>query len=697
MKPRLAIATTLMIIVWAVMATHFQPSSIPTIEQLLPPESIAQTREIRSLFSETSQHVLLYLPTEMENTSTATLLKELHSSISGLHSLCLFSSRMSETSTADLLPFTLLPCSKKESISSQPDLILFWRITSRQLAVDTPSLRKRIEDNLKSALSPPFVKKSHLYAPEIISEASWEAALSDLRWIAPLLGLIVFVVPLFAFRSLTAPAFIFLTAGLTTTTTLLLFNGNLHGGFNALLLAVVPLLWAVASMDAAHLVERVQSNQIRGLPKPFYRAIRDLAGPCTVTTVTTAIGFAALALQGDAPLLRTFGLTAAAGTLLAIIFTTLLGWLFLNSGITRKTALSSINPLADLSHSLVQTSIRYPVLTLIIWGLLLISLIPLVSRVTTHTPFPHIFSQDHPLTAKTAKLQQLLGTDLRPLTIYLVADKESGLNKQRLLHATAATVDYLAKLPETRLILPVALISQTCDIACLENTISTTDLLWFHEKRGIARLEIHFAVASAQRQQEIQTWLEKFDQTMLGHHRLIFDGPGYHYPTVEALGISGAFTGIIWSLAGILFSLLVVFRRLRVVLPALLVTLLPLWLIIGLMGAAEIDWSLALLGVPAMLFGLAVDDTIHLLWSQTPNASVNRTLRYNALRSGAALTATTLMLFLSVLTLALSGLQANREIALLLSAGMALALAMDLTLLPASVSLMRHRSPQSKQ
>ncbi|MCU7891601.1 MAG: hypothetical protein KZQ78_08270 [Candidatus Thiodiazotropha sp. (ex Ustalcina ferruginea)] len=585
MKPRLAIATTLMIIVWAVMATHFQPSPIPTVEQLLPPESIAQTREIRSLFSETSQHVLMYLPTALENTSTATLLKELHSSISGIHALCFFSSRISESSTVDLPPFTRLPCSKKESVGNQPTLLLFWRISS-----DTLSLRKQIEDKLKSVLSPALVKQSHLYSTELVREASWETAIRDLRWIVPLLGLITFVVPLFAFRSLTAPAFIFLTAGLTTTTTLLLFDGNLHGGFNALILAVVPLLWAIASMDAAHLVEPVQTNQIRGMSKPFYRAIRDLAGPCTVTTVTTTIGFGALALQDNAPLLRTFGLTAAAGTFFAIIFTTLLGWLFLNSGITHKTTPSSINPLADLSHSLVQTSIRYPVLTLVIWGLLAVSLIPFVSRVTTHTPYPHIFSQDHPLTTKTAKLKQLLGTDLRPLTIYLVADKESGINRERLLHASATTVDYLAKLPETRLILPVALINQACDKACLENMLTTTDRQWFHEQRGIARLEIHFAATSSQRQREIQTWLEHFDQTMLGHHHLVFDGPGYHYPMVEALGKSGAFTGIIWSLLGISFSLLIVFRRLRVVLPALLVTLLPLWLVIGLMGATEINY-----------------------------------------------------------------------------------------------------------
>ncbi|MCG7950320.1 MAG: hypothetical protein N0E56_03760 [Candidatus Thiodiazotropha endolucinida] len=134
------------------------------------------------------------------------------------------------------------------------------------------------------------------------------------------------------------------------------------------------------------------------------------------------------------------------------------------------------------------------------------------------------------------------------------------------------------------------------------------------------------------------------------------------------------------------------FRQISLVAPALLVTLLPLWLAVGCMGVAGVDWSLALLGVPAMLFGLAVDDSIHLLWHRQSPASLNLILRRNALRSGAALTTTTVMLCLSVATLSLSSLQANQEIALLLAFGMALL--MDLTLLPAAINLLRRKSPR---
>ncbi|MEW8497862.1 MAG: hypothetical protein AB2699_05085, partial [Candidatus Thiodiazotropha taylori] len=147
----------------------------------------------------------------------------------------------------------------------------------------------------------------------------------------------------------------------------------------------------------------------------------------------------------------------------------------------------------------------------------------------------------------------------------------------------------------------------------------------------------------------------------------------------------------------IILLLFAVFRQLRLVMAALLVTLLPLWFVVGIMGTTGINWSLALLGVPAMLFGLAVDDTIHLLWHRKRPTSFRRLLRYNAIKSGTALTSTTLMLCLCVATLGLSSLQANQHIAILLSFGMALALLLDLTLLPALLSLMRRKSPRQQR
>ncbi|MEW8001924.1 MAG: MMPL family transporter [Candidatus Thiodiazotropha sp.] len=690
MNYRLAFATALMITIWAVMAAEFKPSPIPTVEQLLPPDILVKSRQIRDSLSSSTQFTLLNLPRSLQRESRQRLLRQIQDSIPGLRILCIGSPATSESS----LPPQLALSDCAGSDANPNDTILFWRSQPKQKRDPRRPLHQEIERKISAILTPAVTERSLLFAPEMVRTASWQAAASDLGRIAPLLGVIVFLVPLLAFRSLTSSAFIFVTAGVTTTATLLLFNTGLEGGFNALLLAVVPLVWAVSSMDAAHLVERIEALERRAMPMPFRRAVRELAAPCSVTTATTFIGFGALAMQSDSPLLRSFGLTAAAGTLLAIVFTFLLGGLLLRRGCIQGRPPYAINPLAALSHGLVRASLNRPVVTLTLWLLLAVAVTPLAIQVSTRTPFPNIFTHDHPVGMDTTRLQQLLDIDLRPLSLYLTAREQSGSNREQLLHALHATTDYVGKLPESRLVLPAAIIKAVCLRGCGDEGGIEHPVRTLIDSSGVARIEVFFRPHDPERQREIISWLEKFDQTMLGHHQLVFDGPGYLYPAVESLGISGALSGILWSLCGVLLILWLVFRRVGLVVPALLVTLLPLWLVVGFMGAVGIDWSLALLGVPAILFGLAVDDTIHLLWHRRRRASLRHILRHNALRSGAALTATTLMLCLSVASLSLSSLIANQEIALLLAIGMALALLLDLTLLPAVVSLLRRKSPR---
>lgn len=688
MNLRLAIATGLMIIAWIAMMTRFQPSPTPTVEQLLPPQLLEESKQIRDSLGTTTEFALLNLPGALPRGARQELLSQLHDSISGLQTLCIVLPDAGESSIASRP--ALADCNRH--VQDPPGPLLFWRSRSKQAQEVDSSLYRELERKLSEILPSPVVKQSQLFAPEMIRAASWQAATDDLHGIAPLLVAIIFAVPLFAFRSLSAPAFIFLTAGTTTTTTLLLFNSGPHGGFNALLLAVIPLIWAVSSMDAAHLVERIDAHRRRGLSKPFKRAFRELAAPCAVTTATTFIGFGALALQSDSPLLRSFGLTAAIGTLLAIGFTFLLGWLLLNHHRAGRSRPYTINPLAALNHTLVRTAQRHPVATLVIWVIVAVSLTPFVTQVQREIPFPNIFSPEHAMHGQIENLQQLLGSDLRPLTIYLVARDERGSEREPLLHALLATTDYASKLAESRLVLPAAIIEAAKEHG--DDYRITSEAIGLDGGSGVARIDILFASHTIERQREIIAWLENFDKTMLGHHQLVFDGPGYLYPRVESLGVSGAVSGTLWSISGIVLLLSLVFRSVGFVLAAILSTLLPLWLVAGFMGAFGIDWSLALLGVPAMLFGLAVDDAIHLLWHWKSQASPHLVLRHNALRSGAALTTTTLMLCLCVSTLWLSSLHANQEIAMLLALGMSLALLLDLTLLPAAINLLTRRSPR---
>ncbi|MEW8220417.1 MAG: MMPL family transporter [Candidatus Thiodiazotropha taylori] len=693
LNPRLLFATLLMIAVWAAMAGWFRPSSTPTVEQLLPAQIVADAKQLRDSLQNTSHFVLLYFSDSLPMERRQTLLQQLEALPESIKMLCLSASGNSSTSAQAQL--RLSECNNAEH--SDFGSALFWHQSNRSSRHTQRSLHQTLEAELEQRLEPSELKQIALYSPESIRSQSWQAANDDLPRIAPLLGLIILTIPLLAFRSLPAPAFIFLTASSTTTLTLLIFNFSLDGGFNALLLAVIPLIWAVSSMDAAHLVDRLESHHRRGTPQPFRHAFQELIGPCSVTTATTFIGFGALALQDSSPLLRSFGLTAAAGTGLALVITFLLGWLLLEPNHRKPRRPSRVNRFAALSHSLVRTTGRYPLPVLIAWLVITLSMAPFATRVTSEIPFPNIFASDHPMSHQTEILQQRFSSDLRPLTLYLTPTKKIGSERDTLLHAVSATSDYLSKLPEVRLVLPTAIIPTLCDAECRSKGSTTSHLKGYLDDSGVVRLDVLLSPTERVRQQQIIDWLRHFDQTMLSYHRIVFDGPGYLYPKVESLGLTGALNGLLISLSGIILLLFAVFRQLRLVMAALLVTLLPLWFVVGIMGTTGINWSLALLGVPAMLFGLAVDDTIHLLWHRKRPTSFRRLLRYNAIKSGTALTSTTLMLCLCVATLGLSSLQANQHIAILLSFGMALALLLDLTLLPALLSLMRRKSPRQQR
>jgi predicted RND superfamily exporter protein len=85
-----------------------------------------------------------------------------------------------------------------------------------------------------------------------------------------------------------------------------------------------------------------------------------------------------------------------------------------------------------------------------------------------------------------------------------------------------------------------------------------------------------------------------------------------------------------------------------------------------------------------VLLGLAVDDTVHLLWpARRGGRGASRGVSRGAARAGPALLATTAVLAACIASMTLSGLRVNRELGLLLPAGLLLALACDLSLVPA--------------
>jgi len=667
------------LLVALLFATQSGPSEAPTIEQLLDPEEVVEIARLRHLFGSEPEMVLVALSRPGEGIPRERLSRveaELRrvEGVAGTWS-SLSRPRLLHTDGPRSPPTSLLEPDASSSlivVALEPDVMRLSQARSFTAALDSALARIAISGETVHVLGAPQVRV-----------ASWEVAGHDLKRMLPLLALVVVVVPVVFFASAGAVLFPLVMAALTTAATLVLYR-VLAGPLDALLMLLLPLVWSVSTLDAMHVYSRVRR---RGAGSQ-----RALALPCLLTTLTTAGGLAALAVQGESRLLASFGLWGMAGTCIAYVLTFTLGGTML-VGRGRPPPRWP----GRFAATVVRLSERHRAVALPLWGVLLAAAAAGTARLRVEIRYPDVFAAGHPVAREMAAMERLLGTDMMPLEIFIEATDDHGQLALPLCSAVLAVSHYLRTLPETRFVLPRDLLDVdpedpraaspgALDQALLELERDPQVTPWIRFDLGAARIEAHFARHPFARREEIHAWLEHFGRTMLSHHRLSLGGPAAAYRTAERRGVRGTLVGGGISLLVLAGALAWAFRGPRLLSAAILGNLAPLLLVTGLMGALGLSWSLAMLPLPAVLLGLAVDDTIHLLWPLRGGGNPRRlSLVRGALRAGPPVLATTAVLACCVATLALSDLEPNRELGLLLSLGLVFAIACDLSLVPALV------------
>jgi predicted RND superfamily exporter protein len=137
-------------------------------------------------------------------------------------------------------------------------------------------------------------------------------------------------------------------------------------------------------------------------------------------------------------------------------------------------------------------------------------------------------------------------------------------------------------------------------------------------------------------------------------------------------------------LVAIIMALL--FRDLKLLLISLLPNILPLFFAAALLGFLGIPLEATISVVFAIVFGIAVDDTIHFLGRYKVSRSDGRTkeeaLEITFAETGRALVITTLSLFFGFMALLFSIHAPSITIGLLVSFTLLAALVLDLLLLP---------------
>lgn len=152
----------------------------------------------------------------------------------------------------------------------------------------------------------------------------------------------------------------------------------------------------------------------------------------------------------------------------------------------------------------------------------------------------------------------------------------------------------------------------------------------------------------------------------------------------RGLGIALLFTAIILGM---------LFRSLRIAMLSLIPNTLPLIIIAGLMGWIGVDLKVATALIFPIAFGIAVDDTIHLLSrlriERRLGLSWEESIRNSILKTGKAILITTFILSSGFGVFMLSEFTSTYYIGLLVGLALFFAVLADLLLLPLLLRLLK--------
>lgn len=373
--------------------------------------------------------------------------------------------------------------------------------------------------------------------------------------------------------------------------------------------------------------------------KATWRALRSVLLAVWLSAVTTAIGFASLILLNIVAI-RRMGVFLVLGVLLLLVLLTffvppLLVFFFSRGHIKR----SFTSPLVrKIFERFLKLALLYRIPILALTAVTIVLSIVGFAKLSVKTDVLHeYFRESAPLRIAINVLTERLhgstplnvivegpseGAIEDPAFLRSVQRLQSILDKQPSVGKTISVVDYIKnvnkamhdndptyyRLPKTK-----EEISQYLLVYSLADKQRTMDRYVDYENR-IARVTVRSSITSSDKLLEFKSFIEDRCREVFPQNVKARVTGDIVLTAIVAQNISW---GILYSfgLAALTISIIMVilFRSIKMGLIAMIPNLLPLLIILGLMGWANIHFNLGTCLVICVAIGIAVDDTIHFL------------------------------------------------------------------------------------
>lgn len=495
-------------------------------------------------------------------------------------------------------------------------------------------------------------------------------------------------------------------------------------GIGILLNMLPPVIFVVGMSDAVHLYSRYLEELRKGnsKEKAIHEMIFDTGLATLLTSITTAVGFASLYFTGI-PSLQEFGLITASGVIAAFIIaiTLLPAWLVLTRLPEKTLKIQTRSIWSRFLENSFLTVIRSRNRIFISVGLLLVVFVFLGSKIELNNFLLEDLQEDEPL-RKDFEFFDKNFSGVRPFEMGIKSKDSTSLLNYESIQDINELQSYLKseygvgaiqsvvelsksvnrsinrglnenyKLPEkpSEWQNVERIIKKSSGSAFIDN-YATKDFSYF---RISGRTSDLGGKVFNRKDAELEQFLkesgldEKYDIQTTGTGKLI-DRTNQNLVSSLSKGLGVA----ILLIAGIVMFL---FRSIKMLLIALVPNIIPLVALLAIMAAFNIDLKMSTCIIFTIAFGIAVDDTIHMLSRYRLELGKGKShiisVRNSYTYTGKALIMTTLILLGGFFGMSFSSFKSTHYIGVLVSCTLVLALIFDLTVLPSLLAISKKKS-----
>ncbi|WP_291865176.1 MMPL family transporter [Maribacter sp.] len=567
-------------------------------------------------------------------------------------------------------------------------------------------------EEVRAALNKHQLNEYHLLGRAYFYEAFVAMQKRELLVTSALSALLVLFVLFFVYRKIAVVALAFSSIIMA----LLLFLGLLSilgKELNTLSSFYPILLLIVGSADVIHIMDSYLEKLHLNIDKneAIISTLKEVGLTTLLTSVTTAIGFLSLITSKLQPI-KDFGLNSAIGVMVAyvtVIFFTSALLLIIN----KKHLLSNKNSMENWNFYLLKVNIftkKNP--RAILYSALLFAAICYwgVSKINTNYEFQASFPKNSVL-ADDFSFFQTKYSGFRPLEVAVIAKGDNKITDFKMLQEIDQMEAKLKSLKDIREVTSINLLFKGINKAHHLNkkefftlpTDEKTYALYKKDVNKIARKQLQKFVNNDNTKgrisakvldigtdslikvyENLNRYITTKTDTSIVHFRLT--GKGMLLDKNSVYIRNSLLQGLGLGLILVGFIMVILFKDIKLLAISLIPNILPLLFAGALLGFLGIPLEATISIVFAIVFGIAVDDTIHFLGRY-------KLCRFNGLdkeeaiektfkETGRALVITTLLLFFGFMVLVFSIHLPSITIGLLLSATLLTALVLDLLLLP---------------